>query len=124
MRTKIFYLVGAVAALTIGGCARTPQSTMARAPHIDIPASNASNAKTADTSDTKSGAAYDSQSGFENALPPPDAVGGGPVPGVDSDVGEPKWRNNPGSFDDGKRPRSTNPSKQHDHEPIQPPALK
>lgn len=124
MRTKIFFLVGAAAMLTAGGCAR-PQSSMARAPHIDLPATTAA----APAREAKSGATYDTQQGFENALPPPDAVGGGPTPGVDSDVGEPKWRNNPGSYDDGKRPKdgarriqpNTSNKDMNDNEHILPP---
>lgn len=103
----------AVAALTVFGCGRT-QNNMARAPHVDLPRTATGSAATP-AREAKAGPVYDTQKGFENGLPPPDGVGGGPVQGVDSDVGEPKWRNNPGAFDDGSRPKHRNQSDQNDH---------
>jgi hypothetical protein len=97
MRTTILCLVGALAAV---GCARETREI--RAPRVDIPASTT----VTPAREAKSEPVYDTQKGFENGLPPPDAVGGGPVQGTESDVGEPKWRNNPGSYDDGKRPKA------------------
>jgi hypothetical protein len=101
MRTTILCLVGALAASPLLGCARETREV--RAPRVDIPASTTQTP----AREAKSEPVYDTQKGFENALPPPDAVGGGPVQGTESDVGEPKWRNNPGSYDDGKRPKAT-----------------
>jgi hypothetical protein len=115
MRTTILCLVGALAAF---GCARGQSTNMARAPHVDLPRTTAA----APAREAKSGPVYDTQQGFENNLPPPDAVGGGPVQGADSDVGEPKWRNNPGSYDDGRRPKHFNNIPQQDrNEKILPP---
>lgn len=53
--------------------------------------------------------------GFEGqALPPPDPVGGGPA--ADSDVGEPKWRNSPGTFSEEP---ATGPAKPSQPEPAE-----
>lgn len=102
MRTIIVCLVGAFAAL---GCARETAREV-RAPRVELPATTSPSP----AREAKSEPIYDTQKGFENALPPPDATGGGPVQGVDSDVGEPRWRNNPGSYDDGKRPKTQAPT--------------
>ncbi len=104
MRTTILCLVGALGAL---GCARET-SREARAPRVEVPAATT----TTPAREAKSEPVYDTQKGFEDTLPPPDATGGGPVQGVDSDVGAPRWRNNPGSYDDGKRPKTTPPPRQ------------
>lgn len=55
-----------------------------------------------------------SQPGFENDLPNPDPMVTGSGTAYESDVGEPRWRNNPGSYDDGVRPKRTEaPSNQN-----------
>jgi hypothetical protein len=55
-----------------------------------------------------------SQSGFENDLPRPDRAITGEGTAYESDIGSPRWRNNPGSYDDGTRPKRTEaPSNQN-----------
>jgi hypothetical protein len=46
-----------------------------------------------------------SQPGFENELPRPDPGITGEGTAYESDIGEPRWRNNPGGYDDGTRPK-------------------
>ena len=98
MRTTI------LCALTLAafGCARTASASRwpATFPRVDLPATTSP----APAREAKTGPVYDTQKGFEDGLTPPDAKGGGPM---DSDVGAPRWRNNPGSYDDGARPPKT-----------------
>lgn len=109
MRTTI------LCALTLAafGCARQTSREI-RAPRVDLPATTSP----APAREAKTGPVYDTQKGFEDGLTPPDAKGGGPM---DSDMGAPRWRNNPGSYDDGTRPETTTPPRQnwlernHDH---------
>jgi hypothetical protein len=55
-----------------------------------------------------------SQPGFENDLPSPDPGITGQGTAYESDLGEPRWRNNPGGYDDGTRPKRTEtPSNQN-----------
>lgn len=85
-------------ALAVVGCYRTSASThspnVGRAPTVALPETPPSTAYR----EPKRGDVYDTQKGFEDQLPPPDARGGGPA--TDSDIGKPRWRNNPGSYDD------------------------
>lgn len=83
-------------ALAVVGCARAPARSpnMAKAPAVALPPTSPNTA----VREPKRGDVYDTQQGFEDWLPPPDARGGGPA--VDSDLGKPRWRNNPGSYDD------------------------
>lgn len=119
MRMTILCLVGALAAF---GCARET-SNMARAPRVDLAGASGGTAATP-TREAKSGPVYDTQKGFEDSLAPPDAVGGGPASATDSDVGEPRWRRNPGSYDDGSRPKHRQSVQQNNEHILPPDTLK
>jgi len=94
------FLVAVAATITLAACGRANNQPAAQ-PHA-----------TANWIEPKTPASptVATQPGFENDLPSPD-----PGPSAyESDVGEPRWRNNPGSYDDGTRPKRTEaPSNQN-----------
>lgn len=100
MRTSVQLAALSIAGLlAMAGCGRTSSeparsANIHRAPSVALPETTPNTA----VREPKRGDIYDTQKGFEDELPPPDARGGGPA--NDSDVGAPRWRNNPGSYDD------------------------
>jgi len=91
--------------LAMVGCYRTSteparSANITKAPTVALPEGTPRNTEALNTPtrEPKRGDVYDTQKGFEDSLPPPDARGGGPA--TDSDIGAPRWRNNPGSYDD------------------------
>jgi hypothetical protein len=102
-----FALVAVAALIGCGHSAREAKSAgAANAPNATGggPAAVGNRAEEAPRTTTP----YPEQRGFEDELHAPDAYGGGPkTPAVDSDVGAPRWRNNPGSYDD-RKPQAPN----------------
>lgn len=102
MHRSFVWAVALIGAAGLVGCGHSnaPEARSANvraAPRADLRGGSSPIEQTP-TREAKSGAVYDTQQGFENDLPPPDAVGGGPA--VESDLGEPRWRGNPGAYDD------------------------
>ena len=98
MSTRV--LVAIAATITFVGCGRANNQPAVQ-PHAS-----------ANWIEPKSAASptVASQPGFENELANPDQK----TSAYESDVGEPRWRNNPGSYDDGVRPKRTEaPSNQN-----------
>lgn len=106
MQLSTRFLVASAATIALVGCA--PGATTQ---HASRPTKTA----TTYTPPPKSASAMvSSQPGFENDLPRPDPGITGEGTAYESDIGEPRWRNNPGSYDDGTRPKRTEaPSNQN-----------
>lgn len=100
MQFSTRFLVAAAATVAIAGCANGATNR---------PASR--HATTATYIEPKSPASptVASQPGFENDLPNADRHITGEGTAYESDLGSPRWRNNPGSYDDGARPKRAAP---------------
>ncbi len=92
------FLIAATAMIAIAGCA--PGATTQ---HASRPSKTARS--TYVEPKTPASPTVASQPGFENDLPSPDPMLTGRGTAYESDVGEPRWRGNPGSYDDGIRPK-------------------
>ncbi|MBI2388706.1 MAG: hypothetical protein HYV09_03730 [Deltaproteobacteria bacterium] len=103
MHRSIVWAAALIGAAGLVGCGHSnaPEARSANvraAPRADLRGGERHAIERTPMREPKRGAVYDTQQGFENELPPPDAVGGGPA--VESDIGEPRWRGNPGAYDD------------------------
>jgi hypothetical protein len=104
MQLSTRFLVAVATTVALAGCARGTNTK------ASVAKSNAEPA-IVETLEAKKPASptVASQPGFENDLPRPDPGITGEGTAYESDVGEPRWRNNPGSYDDGTRPKRVTP---------------